>query len=110
MFGLGMPEILVILAVALIVIGPKKLPELAKSLGKAIGEFRRATTDLKDSLMGEAEAENEKPAFKYPADIDGKQNSAHSTENVAPDELKAAKASSANEEPKDPSESGSHAG
>lgn len=51
MFGMGMPEILVILAVALIVIGPKKLPDLAKSLGRAINEFRRATTDLKESLI-----------------------------------------------------------
>lgn len=45
-----MPEILVILAVALIVIGPKKLPELAKTLGKAFGEFRRSINDLKDSV------------------------------------------------------------
>jgi Tat protein translocase TatB subunit len=50
MFGIGMPEILVILAVALIVIGPKKLPELAKTLGKAFGEFRRSINDLKDSV------------------------------------------------------------
>jgi len=51
MFGMGMPEILVILAVALIVIGPKKLPDLAKSLGRAINEFRKATTDLKESFI-----------------------------------------------------------
>ncbi|MGM0642639.1 MAG: twin-arginine translocase TatA/TatE family subunit, partial [Thermodesulfobacteriota bacterium] len=43
MFGLGMPEILLILALALIVIGPKRLPDLAKTLGKAMGEFKRAT-------------------------------------------------------------------
>lgn len=45
-----MPEILVILAVALIVIGPKKLPELAKTLGKAFGEFKRSVNDLKTSV------------------------------------------------------------
>lgn len=50
MFGIGMPELLLILAVALIFIGPKKLPDLAKSLGKAMGEFKKATTELKDSI------------------------------------------------------------
>jgi len=50
MFGIGMPEMILILAVALIVIGPKKLPDLAKSLGRAFGEFKKATSDLKDSL------------------------------------------------------------
>ena len=50
MFGIGMPEMLLILAIALIVIGPKKLPDLAKSLGKAMGEFKKATRELKDSF------------------------------------------------------------
>jgi sec-independent protein translocase protein TatB len=50
MFGIGMPEMLLILAVALIIIGPKKLPDLAKSLGRALGEFKRATNDLKESI------------------------------------------------------------
>lgn len=50
MFGIGMPEFLLIMAIALIVIGPKKLPDLAKALGKALGEFKKATSELKDSL------------------------------------------------------------
>ncbi len=50
MFGMGMPEILLILAIALIVIGPKKLPDLAKSMGKAFGEFKRATQDFKQAM------------------------------------------------------------
>jgi TatA/E family protein of Tat protein translocase len=50
MFGLGMGELLVILVLALLFLGPKKLPEVASSLGKAIRSFRKATTDLTDSL------------------------------------------------------------
>ena len=50
MFGIGMPELLLILGLALIVLGPKKLPELAKALGKGLAEFRRATDELKDEF------------------------------------------------------------
>ncbi len=50
MFGLGMPEIFLILAIALIVIGPQKLPELAKTLGRAMGEFKRSAQELKRSI------------------------------------------------------------
>jgi TatA/E family protein of Tat protein translocase len=50
MFGIGMPELLLILGLALIVLGPKKLPELAKALGKGMAEFRRATDELKDEF------------------------------------------------------------
>ena len=50
MFGIGMPELLLILALALIVLGPKKLPELAKTLGKGLAEFRRATDEIKDEF------------------------------------------------------------
>ncbi len=50
MFGLGMPEILLILAIALMVIGPKKLPDMAKSLGRALGEFKRAAQEFKNSI------------------------------------------------------------
>jgi TatA/E family protein of Tat protein translocase len=50
MFGIGGPELLLILGLALIVLGPKKLPELARALGKGLAEFRRATDDLKDEF------------------------------------------------------------
>jgi TatA/E family protein of Tat protein translocase len=50
MFGIGMPELLLILGLALIVLGPKKLPELAKALGKGMAEFRRATDELKEEF------------------------------------------------------------
>ncbi len=50
MFGIGMPELVVIMVVALIVLGPKRLPEAAKGLGRALREFRHATSNLTEEL------------------------------------------------------------
>lgn len=55
MFGIGMPELLLILVLALIVIGPGKLPDLARSLGRGVREFRRATEELKSCVDCEPE-------------------------------------------------------
>jgi len=63
MFGIGMPEMLLILAIALIVIGPKKLPDLAKSLGRAFAEFKRATSELKESFEIDSELKEIKTTF-----------------------------------------------
>ena len=62
MFNLGMPEIILILVVALIVMGPKKLPEMAKSLGKGLREFRKAADDLKEGVEKDLRPDQAKPS------------------------------------------------
>lgn len=58
MFGIGFPELILIMAIALIVVGPEKLPELAKSIAKGVMELKKTATALKDSFQEEKE---EKP-------------------------------------------------
>lgn len=63
MFGIGGPELLIICVVALIVIGPQKLPEMLRSLGKGVAEFKRVGNDVKSTLddeVSKAEAEARK--------------------------------------------------
>ena len=61
MFGIGTGELIVILIVALVIIGPQKLPEIAKSLGKAMGEVKRATRDIQDELKFDDLLKDEDP-------------------------------------------------
>ena len=63
MFGIGMPELLLILAIALIVIGPKKLPDLAKSLGRTLREFKKATNEFKDTIQIDEDLKDVKKSF-----------------------------------------------
>lgn len=60
MFGIGMTEMVLIAALALIILGPKKLPDLARSLGKGFAEFKRATNELKSTIDLEIKAEDER--------------------------------------------------
>jgi len=64
MFAIGLPEMILILAIALIVIGPKKLPDLAKSLGRAMREFKKATTEFKETMDLDNDLKEVKSAFE----------------------------------------------
>jgi TatA/E family protein of Tat protein translocase len=66
MFGIGMQEMLVIFVIALLVFGPTRLPQLARSLGRAMAEFRRASTDLRQTLL-DATREESAPRPPDPA-------------------------------------------
>jgi TatA/E family protein of Tat protein translocase len=72
MFGsIGMPELIIILVIALIIFGPRKLPELGKSLGRSLNEFKKASTDLQNTLEQEIKIEEQKEtAAKYKAEED----------------------------------------
>lgn len=61
MFGsIGMPELVIIMVIALIIFGPRKLPELGRSLGKSIGEFKRASNELRNTLEEEIRVEEQR--------------------------------------------------
>jgi TatA/E family protein of Tat protein translocase len=61
MFGsIGMPELIIILTIALIIFGPRKLPELGRSLGKSLGEFKRASNELRNTLDEEIRIEEQR--------------------------------------------------
>ncbi len=72
MFGsIGLPELIIILVIALIIFGPRKLPELGKSLGRSLNEFKKASTDLQNTLEQEIKIEEQKEeAAKAPKPVE----------------------------------------
>jgi sec-independent protein translocase protein TatA len=70
MANLGMPEILTILVIALIVFGPRKLPELGKSLGKSLAQFRRASEDFKRQWEDEVDLDRRRIESPHPAAVE----------------------------------------
>ena len=63
MFGLSFQELLLILALALIIFGPKKIPEVARALGKSLGSLKRAADDIKDDIDFQVNLDEEKRAI-----------------------------------------------
>ncbi len=71
-FDIGLPEILLILIVALIVWGPEKIPEIARTLGKAMRTFRKVTSDLTTTITKELDMDEKDPPSQSGANSDGK--------------------------------------
>ncbi|HVS13098.1 MAG TPA: twin-arginine translocase TatA/TatE family subunit [Thermoanaerobaculia bacterium] len=86
MFGpLGFPEIALILVLALLIFGPKKLPEVGRTIGKGMAEFRRATSDLKRTIETEVDLEDRKPRLASTSASSAPASAAAKPEESEPD-------------------------
>lgn len=89
MFGLGIPELIVIFVIALLVFGPKKLPDLGKSIGRAMAEFKKASDDFQESVkteMREVEKHADLDEVKKLGKIDLSAESAYQEPKTADEE------------------------
>ena len=94
MGNIGMPELIIILVIALIIFGPRKLPELGRSLGRSIGEFKKASNELRNTLDEEIRAEEMK---EQRAKTDAEQKSALEAANSMRDAITPTTATPADE-------------
>lgn len=67
MFGLGIQELIIIFIIALLIFGPKKLPDLGKALGRGIAEFRKASDELRDGIVSQIRLDEDQEAPQHPA-------------------------------------------
>ncbi|MGK2945888.1 MAG: Sec-independent protein translocase protein TatB [Desulfuromonadales bacterium] len=88
MFGIGFPELLMIMALALIVLGPKRLPDLARALGRGLSEFKRASDELKQTFTEESRSYD----LKRPPGQPGKLTPPGSVDDPYPPEANPAEA------------------
>lgn len=102
MGNLGMPELIMIAVLALLLFGPKKLPEIGKSVGRALGEFKRASNDLKRTIEDEIEKSQEPTRSTGPV-VDPGPTPRTPANTVAADASPALPASPASDSPTTPS-------
>ena len=86
MFGIGGTELFIILVIALIVLGPNKLPDLARMLGKLMGEFQRATSDLKREIDIAGETRSNSPTHQSDDKSNGTKNVSSETSSETKDQ------------------------
>lgn len=84
MFGIGMQEILLILFIALLLLGPKKLPEIARALGKGINEFRRAFEEARSQIENVKEDVKKLPELNGEKTSGGKENTSSGENHTTP--------------------------
>jgi len=104
MFGIGMQELIIIAIIALLVVGPKRLPDLAKSLGKGFSEFKKAAEDVTEGVKSSLQADDlQKEAEELKDSVAGNEKDADEKEKD-PDS-KPETASAPSQKPQDPSHS-----